>query len=187
MDKKLISQIKLINPWLDTPSIAYLQEVDYRPRLQGELMLSEEWDQQWLVLIGPRRAGKTTLGKHLATQFVRSGRFDQFLYLNCDLAHVRQYLTDPLAVVELVKHLKLENPVVFIDEVQRVDNPGILLKAIADLELPYKLIASGSSQLEMKSQVQEFLTGRQLVATILPMSILELGNDYVWENHAIWG
>ncbi len=187
MDKKLLSLIKLTNPWFDTPSISYLQEAEYHPRLQGELLLSEEWDRQWLVLIGPRRAGKTTLGKHLATQFVDSGRYQQLIYLNCDYTLIRQHLTDPLAIVELAKHLKLDNPVIFIDEVQRIENPGLLMKAIADLELPYKLIASGSSQLELKSKVQEFLTGRQFVATILPMSILELGSEYIWENHAIWG
>ena len=164
-----------------------MQEIEYRPRLQDNAMLSEEWDKQWLVLIGPRRAGKTTLGKHLASQFIHTRRFEQLIYLNCNFAVIRQNLKNPLAIIELIKSLGLQKPVLFIDEVQRLENPGLLLKSIADLGLPYKLIASGSSQLEIRSKVQEFLTGRQFVVRILPMSSQELGNEFNWEEQAIWG
>ncbi len=75
----------------------------------------------------------------------------------------------------------------FIDEVQRLENPGLLLKAIADLELPYKMIATSSSQLEIKSKVQEFLTGRQFAVKILPLSSQELGKEFDWEKQAVWG
>ena len=187
MDKRLLSQVYLLNPWLEDRSIPVLQIEEYRPRLQSDAMLLPTWDKQWLILVGPRRAGKTTLGKYLSSQFIDSGRFEQLLYLNCDLLAVRQYLKDPLAVVELIKTLGLKNPVLFIDEVQRLENPGLLLKAIADLELPIKMIASGSSQLEIRSKVQEFLTGRQLAATILPLSCLELGHEFCWDDQALWG
>lgn len=187
MDKKFISQIKLLNPWIDSAEHSYLQETEYRPRIQSEVMLSKEWDKQWLILVGPRRAGKTTLGKYLATEFVRSGRFEKLIYLNCDLAIIRQHLKDPEAIILAVQKLGLKKPILFIDEVQRLENPGLLLKSISDLGLPYKMIASGSSQLEIKSKVQEFLTGRQFVVNVLPMSLEELGNDFELGTQAIWG
>ena len=58
---------------------------------------------------------------------------------------------------------------------QRLENPGLLLKACADLKLNIKMIATGSSQLEMKSKVQEYLTGRQLESLVLPLSYQEIG------------
>ena len=57
----------------------------------------------------------------------------------------------------------------------RLENPGLLLKACADLKLNIKMIATGSSQLEIRSKVQEYLTGRHLEALILPLSYEEIG------------
>ncbi|MCD4755242.1 MAG: AAA family ATPase [Deltaproteobacteria bacterium] len=48
----------------------------------------------------------------------------------------------------------------FIDEVQRLENPGLFLKEIYDLNLNIKIIYSGSSQLEVKSNFKEHLVGR---------------------------
>ncbi len=187
MDKKLISQIRLLNPWLENPFAPYVQSVDYRQRQQSELMLSSEWDNQWLILVGPRRAGKTTLGKYLASEFVKSGRYKQLLYLNCDFITIRSYLNHPEGVAELVRFFGLERPIIFIDEVQRLETPGLLLKSIADLDPPYKMIASGSSQLEIQSKVREFLTGRQFVVHVLPMSVQELGDDLNCADQVVWG
>src|SRR5207253_1132537 len=75
----------------------------------------------------------------------------------------------------------LKKYILFIDEVQRLETPGLLLKIIADLKLPIKMLASSSSQLEIKSKVQEHLTGRQVEALILPLSCRELNfqQDYL--------
>ncbi len=71
----------------------------------------------------------------------------------------------------------LQRPIILIDEVQRLENPGLLLKACADLKLNIKMIATGSSQLEMKSKVQEYLTGRHLETLVLPLSYQEIGSS----------
>ena len=183
----MLSQIKLTNPWLENPALEILNLADYIPRLQAEKLLSSEWDKQWLILVGPRRAGKTTLGKYLSLSLKNSNRFDQILYLNCDYALIRQFLDSPLAIIELQKQFELQKPVIFIDEVQRLRNPGLFLKMIADLELPIKMIATGSSQLEIRSKVQEHLTGRHLSAEILPLSLQELGLKFAWDKQALFG
>ena len=55
---------------------------------------------------------------------------------------------------------------VFIDEVQRLDNPGLFLKGVHDLGLPLKLIVSGSSSLGIRSKVRESLAGRKRVVRL---------------------
>lgn len=147
----------------------------YIPRLQTEKLLLPEWDSLWLVLVGPRQAGKTTLAKYLSQKLVEQKRFQSLLYLNCDLLEIRQWLTSPLFIKEAMDEFHLEKPIILIDEVQRLENPGLLLKACADLKLNIKMIAAGSSQLEVKSKVQEYLTGRHLEALILPLSYEEIG------------
>lgn len=52
-----------------------------------------------------------------------------------------------------------------------------MLKTIIDLKLPIKLIATGSSQLEIRSNVQEYLTGRQLEVIVLPFWCTKVGAE----------
>ncbi|OGT47890.1 MAG: ATPase [Gammaproteobacteria bacterium RIFCSPHIGHO2_12_FULL_41_20] len=177
MKDRLIQLIYQANPWLKSQQIP-IQHYDYIPRLQTEKLLSPEWDNLWLVLVGPRQAGKTTLAKHLAQVLIQQRRFETLLYLNCDLLEVRQWLTSPLFIQEAMDTFHLEKPIILIDEVQRLENPGLLLKACADLKLNIKMIATGSSQLELKSKVQEYLTGRHLQALILPLSYQEIGDAH---------
>ncbi|MFN3234952.1 MAG: ATP-binding protein [Gammaproteobacteria bacterium] len=187
MKKSLIDDVGLSNPWL-VDSHEIIDLTSYIPRAQSELLLSEEWDDMWLTLIGPRRAGKTTLGKFIASQLIGYKRFNTLLYVNCDYASIRNELTSPKLLVDLVKHFQLVSPIIFIDEAQRLENAGLLLKAIIDLGLPYKLIASGSSQLEIKSNISEYLTGRQFEYTVLPMSVKELASvDDNIKDRVIYG
>jgi predicted AAA+ superfamily ATPase len=174
MKDQLIKLIHQANPWLKSPNAPIIQ-TGYITRLQTEKLLLSEWDSLWLILTGPRQAGKTTLAKYLSHQLIIEKRFDTLLYLNCDLLEIRQWLTSPLFIQEAMDEFQLTNPIILIDEVQRLQNPGLLLKACADLKLNIKMIATGSSQLEMKSKVQEYLTGRHLEVLVLPLSYPELG------------
>lgn len=184
MKDRLISLIHQANPWLKTKTTPILDH-HYIQRLQAKTLLLPEWDTMWLILVGPRQAGKTTLAKYLSYELIRQNRFNTLLYLNCDLLDIRQWLTSPLFIQEAMDYFQLERPIILIDEVQRLENPGLLLKACADLKLEIKMIATGSSQLEIKSKVQEFLTGRQLETLILPLSYEEIGA--VDEKNIIYG
>ena len=56
--------------------------------------------------------------------------------------------------------------------------PGIFLKGIYDLEKNIKIFASGSSSLEIRSKIKEFLTGRKRETHLLPLSFSEIiGNE----------
>lgn len=187
MDIHLFREVDQLNPWLKQPSALILDEPDYIPRVQSSELLATEWDKYWTVLIGPRRAGKTTLGKYIAQSLIQQGRYSTLLYLNCDYLSIRQWLQSPVFIQEALDTWKLQSPILFIDEVQRIENPGLLLKAVIDLGYPIKHIATGSSQLEIKSKVQEFLTGRQLSSLILPLSHEEWSLEKSLEEVLIFG
>lgn len=182
MKMTLLQELKILNPWLENPNEPILDLDHYLPRLQAETLLSPDWDSLWLVLTGPRQSGKTTLAKYLCQTWIQQKRFGQLLYLNCDLELVREWLQGISFLQDIDDHLQLKNYILFIDEVQRLENPGLLLKSIIDLKKPIKLLATGSSQLEIRSKVQEFLTGRHLEATIYPFSYSELPTPIVWED-----
>lgn len=184
MKDRLINLILQANPWIKNKEIHIVSD-HYIPRLQTDKLLLSEWDNLWLVLVGPRQAGKTTLAKFLSQKLIQQKRFETLIYLNCDLLEIRQWLTSPLFMSEAMEQFNLKKPIFLIDEVQRLENPGLLLKACADLKLNIKMIATGSSQLEMKSKVQEYLTGRHLETLILPLSYQEIGS--VQEPQLIYG
>lgn len=173
MKYQLIQEIEQQNPWLRDVAQPINPVLHYLPRLQMKSLLDPELDNLCTLLVGPRRAGKTTLGRQLSQVLIEDGRFKQLLYLNCDLRSVREWLQSPLFIHEAMTYFQLTSPIVFIDEVQRLPEPGLLLKVLSDLHLPIKMIASGSSQLEIKSKVQEHLTGRNFSSLVLPLSFLE--------------
>lgn len=174
MDSHLVNSIYQQNPWLRHPDTPIVKPNQYIDRLQLNFLKMPDWDNLWSILVGPRQAGKTTIGKHLCQLLLDEKRFRQVLYLNCDYPEFRQWLKSSHFLIEAENMFSLKNYILFIDEVQRLTTPGLLLKIIADLNLPVKMIASGSSQLEIKSKVQEHLTGRQIETIILPLSCLEI-------------
>ena len=188
MDYQLIKIIHQLNPWLEDVTQTIIDSDNFLMRVQSKPLLDPIWDKKWLVLTGPRQAGKTTLGRYLCQTLINEGRFQQLLYLNCDYLAIRQWLKSPLFVDEALQQLSLDKPIFFIDEAQRLDNPGLLLKAVADLNKPIKLIASGSSQLELKSRVQEYLTGRQFECLVLPLSEEEAQQASAnWQERVVYG
>ncbi len=176
-----------MNPWIKYKSIEISRLDGYIPRVQESFLLNPEWDDFWLLLIGPRRAGKTTLGRYIAQILLKAKRFDELLYLNCDYDSVRKALVSASLFTEIFDNFALNKPIIFIDEVQRLQSPGLFLKAVIDRGTPEKLMASGSSQLEIKSEVQEYLTGREIEATILPLSEAEVMPPSDLESRLLYG
>lgn len=187
MHINLLQDIDQLNPWLQDSSHPIIRKEGFFPRIQIAELLDSEWDAYWTVLMGPRRAGKTTLGKYLAEQLLAEKRYPQLLYLNCDYRSIREWLSSPAFVSQAKDQLSLKSFILFIDEVQRIENPGLLLKAVIDLGLPLKYIATGSSQLEIKSKVQEHLTGRQLTSIILPFSYSEWKMEKALDEILVYG
>jgi len=66
---------------------------------------------------------------------------------------------------------------IVIDEAQRIRNVGLLLKLITDNIPEVQLIVTGSSALDLASEINEPLTGRKLEYQMYPVSWSEL-TDY---------
>lgn len=187
MEAKLISQIYKINPWLRDKNELILPEDHYIPRFQSNKLLLSDWDKLVTVLVGPRQAGKTTLGKFISQELIKQARFEHLLYLTCDSPLIRHWLDGVHIIDEIADEFGLTKFILFIDEVQRLENPGLFIKSLIDLKLPIKILVTGSSQLEIRSKVQEHLTGRQFEAVILPLSYEELGQSLNLKTQLIYG
>ncbi len=124
-----------------------------------------------IIILGARQIGKTTLVNSLAAN-VEQG---ESLYLNCDDAGTRNLLTD--ANLAELRRIIGASKMVVIDEAQRIRNVGLLLKLITDNLPEVQLIVTGSSALDLASEINEPLTGRKLEYHMYPVSWPEL-TDY---------
>lgn len=123
-------------------------------------------------MIGPRQSGKTTLLKKLQTDLENQG--EEVLYYNLDVVYDKEMVRNQTEFLRFLESSrKKKRTFVIIDEVQRLENPGLYLKGIYDLNLPYKLIVSGSSSLEIKAKIVEPLTGRKKTFRLATLSFGE--------------
>lgn len=132
-------------------------------------------DRESLIVIGPRQAGKSTLLKALIKFLLEERKVEgkDIFYFNLDDTRMINFLSKPEDFIKFIQSFSPKQAYIFIDEVQRLENPGLFLKCIYDLGLNFKLIISGSSSLELKSKIFESLTGRKIVFHLFPFSFRE--------------
>jgi predicted AAA+ superfamily ATPase len=123
-----------------------------------------------VVLLGARQVGKTTL---LRSLFADN---DDILWLNGDTSNTRLLLT--AQSVEQLRVIIGKHNVLVIDEAQRVPDVGIVLKLIADDIPQVKVVATGSSSLDLANRTTEPLTGRKRQFTLFPFSFSEMAEHH---------
>ena len=123
-----------------------------------------------IVVIGARQTGKTTLINNIINNL------QDVLTLNGDDSVVRALLSS--ANTEHIRAAIGGNKIVFIDEVQRIENIGLTAKIIVDHFKDVQLILSGSSSFEIKNSLSESLTGRKWEYIMHPVTWSELERTY---------
>jgi len=116
-----------------------------------------------IVLLGPRRVGKTVLMKQLITKSK-----GQYLLLNGEDADVRKQLAN--RSVQHYKSLLGNNKLLCIDEAQKLPNIGLILKLMIDEIDGLKIIVTGSSAFDINNKTGEPLTGRKKTFNLFPLS-----------------
>jgi len=125
-----------------------------------------------IVITGARQTGKSVLLFQLMYDYLLP-KTANIHYFNLDIPRQSKLLETSDHLINLAKISK-GKMYIFIDEVQRLREPGIFLKGIYDLHLPLKIFVSGSSALEIKSRVHEALTGRKALFHLSPFNLNEL-------------
>ena len=122
------------------------------------------------MILGARQVGKTTLLGALQERLERLGKTVR--YLNCDLEEERQAVNTTSRT--LLDRLVMGQDVLLIDEVQRLDNPGLTVKILVDLYPDLMVLITGSSSFELRNSLSDALTGRYLDFMLYPFSFGEI-------------
>ncbi len=138
--------------------------------------LTAHLSQKEITLIaGPRQAGKTTLLTLLMEHVLAQG--GKAVSFNLDIESDSHFFDSQETLLRRIAlELGREGGFVFIDEIQRKENAGVFLKGIYDMNLPYKLIVSGSGSLELKEKIHESLMGRKRVFELSTLNFIEFVN-----------
>jgi len=126
-------------------------------------------------IAGPRQSGKSTMVLHSL-----AGRFEYVTF--DDFANLQIFQDDPERFMRLHP-----GPVIF-DEIQRVPDLFVRLKALVDKErrLKGRFVLTGSSQFALMKHVSESLAGRIGLLTLLPFQRSETPTscrqDAIWKG-----
>ncbi|MEO6167625.1 MAG: ATP-binding protein [Chitinophagales bacterium] len=120
-----------------------------------------------VIIYGPRQVGKTTLVQQIVEPLNMP-----VLWLNGDEADIRKELTDITSTQ--LKALFGNYKLVIIDEAQKIESIGNVLKLVTDTIKDVQVIATGSSSFELANQLNEPLTGRKYEYHLFPFSTSEL-------------
>lgn len=122
------------------------------------------------ILLGARQVGKSTLMEDLKLEAERSG----FKTLSFNLEFPDDLLWFSRSDQEIfLAFSKYKNIIIFIDEFHYLKNASKLFKGLYDLKQKIKIIASGSSSIEIHKHLKESLAGRRKIFNIYPLTLHE--------------
>lgn len=192
----IIDRLKFENPWWISGSI----EDDYNVmnrRMYFDLFypLVEDIDiKRAVVLMGPRRVGKTVMMFHTIEHLLRNGiskhkicfiGIDNPIYLNIGLEELFAF------VRHAVGNTKKTGWYIFFDEIQYLKNWEVYLKVLVDSYPHCKFIVSGSAAAALKFKSTESGVGRFTEFMLPPLTFheyihLKNYNHLIRESTTTW-
>lgn len=167
------------NPWQAGKSFTVEPFIERAIFHQALVWLKRE---EIITITGPRQAGKTTilfkLIENLLSKHKQVGT--SIYYFNFDQEDLREEFKKPQQLFSFIKsRTQHQKYWLFLDEVQRLEEPGLYLKILYDLpQRPLKIIVSGSSSLLLRAKTKEYLTGRQIEFHVFPLAFKEISAYY---------
>jgi predicted AAA+ superfamily ATPase len=128
-----------------------------------------------LVILGSRQVGKTTI---LEIIYNRLGEEKKnCLFLDMDLETNLEYFSSYESIIGYIRFRGYDpgkdSLFLFLDEFHRVQRAGKTLKNLYDHHKNIKIIATGSSSLEINKTISESMSGRKMVFRVFPLNFRE--------------
>lgn len=180
LEKQIIGRLRLDNPWWTEKEIApfYAQ---MHPRLYLDIfypLVAETDLRRAIILMGPRRVGKTVMIFHTIQRLIADGVSPQnIIYISVETPIYNQILLEQLFNLAKRALGKSENCTeqfyVFFDEIQYLKDWEVNLKSLVDTYYNVKFVASGSAAAELKKRNNESGAGRFTDFTLPPLTFYE--------------
>lgn len=149
-------------------------ELIYRP-IVGKIRAQMKKDNV-IILIGARQVGKTSILKLLIDEVKREKFPHSVFYFDLEKEELLEVFQSYRSLIDWLKlqgaDLKKRN-YLFIDEFHYIHQPTKIFKILHDDFPNLRIVATGSSSLEISHRIKETLTGRKRIFHIYPLSFQE--------------
>lgn len=125
------------------------------------------------VLVGLRRAGKSTLLYKIAQDLIESGKsWSQIIYVNFEDERLTGFkLNDFDDILSVASEMTDKEPYIFLDEVQNIEGWEKFARRIADQK--YRTYITGSNAKMLSWKIVERLGARYFIKTVFPYNFDE--------------
>ncbi|HEX5037632.1 MAG TPA: ATP-binding protein [bacterium] len=176
--EELQRKLKVLNPhWENSQVDDVIRK--YKKRSYFDLLfplVSKFSVNRAVILMGPRRVGKTVLLYQIIEEFIRQGEDPKnFFYVSLDVPLLHGLSLDELIqlYLEIFPGKKIEGTVIIFDEVQYLGDWDIHLKVLVDHHPQTRFIASGSAAAALKRKSRESGAGRFTDFMLPPLTFYE--------------
>lgn len=179
LERQIKGRLNVDNPWWTEGKIPNYY-ASMTPRLYIDVffpLIQSIELRRALILMGPRRVGKTVLMVHSIQRLIDSGVPAQnIVYISVETPIYNKLYLEQLISLScdiLGKDPAKEQLYVFFDEIQYLKDWEIELKSLVDSYRHIKFIASGSAAAELKRKSNESGAGRFTDFNLPPLSFYE--------------
>ncbi len=178
---EIVNRLKFDNPWWDQKSAEHIAFENSPRRQYFETFLKTVRDfsvRRAVVLMGPRRVGKTVMLYHAIRALVDQGENpNAILYLSLDTPIYTGLSLEKLFgyFKELFKLPTQHKLFIFFDEIQYLKNWEVHLKSLVDSypHSQYKFVATGSAAAALRLKSNESGAGRFSSYVLPPLTFAE--------------
>ncbi len=176
-ENQIQNKLKMFNPHWEAGYVdSDLTKEKKRQYFNLFFQLVETKVQRAVILMGPRRVGKTVILWQTIQELISQKKPPQdFLYVSMDAPLLHTYsLQDLIEIYKGIWKLKtLDDKVIIFDEIQYQKNWDQQLKILVDLHPKTKFIASGSAAGALSRQSKESGAGRFTDFLLPPLTFYE--------------
>ena len=180
LEKQIVGRLRVDNPWWTEGEIpSFYKEMS--PRLYLDIfypLVTNKELKRALILMGPRRVGKTVMLYHTIQRLIDEGVSAQnIIYISVETPIYNKIYLEQLFNLSrqtLGKPIDTkEEFFVFFDEIQYLKDWEVNLKSLVDTYKNVKFVASGSAAAELKKRSDESGAGRFTDFKLPPLTFYE--------------
>lgn len=176
--QEILDRLRFDNPWWSEPGIDdFYRSMPPRTYLQPfEQLVGEEEVHRAVILMGPRRVGKTVLVyqtiQHLLENEVNG---NAILYISLETPFYTGLALEKLVnhFIALHGHTRQSKLYLFFDEIQYLKEWEIHLKSLVDSYRSFRFIATGSAAAALRLKSRESGAGRFTEFLLPPLTFAE--------------
>lgn len=180
LERQIIGRLRVDNPWWTEGQIPSFYK-DMTPRLYLDIfypLVKDMTVKRALILMGPRRVGKTVMLYHTIDRLIEEGVPAQnIIYISVETPIYNKIYLEQLFNLSKRTLGKPEGDsseyYVFFDEIQYLKDWEVNLKSLVDTYKNVKFVASGSAAAELKKRSDESGAGRFTDFSLPPLTFYE--------------